>query len=289
VTGVLMNARTGGIVTRLALRAGAVTVPSITYSNGGYALRFSPDGRLLAWNRGGSVVLWSVGGVDGRTVASQAVLTAPYNFDPTALAVSNDGAVATVGVNIYPTNLNRNYAVMLVGDQLGRHLQPLGVARFISSPVVGQMSVAATSSGELFSVARASDGSRIFSDSYGASPGRLLQQLCAAASVVITAEQWGTYFPGEPYRPACTARSQLWPWNFGVPHRMAVQPVMSASIPRERSPHVPRPPATTYRRSAASGIVRATPGRLVRRTSRRASERVDDRIAATPSFTATAR
>jgi hypothetical protein len=284
VTGVLMDARTGAIAGRLALRAGAATVKGLEFRNGGYALRFSPDGRLLAWNRGGSVVLWPVGDLDGRTIASQAVLTSSDWFDPTALAVSDDGAVATVGVNTYVSGLSRNHAVILVGDQLGRHLEPLGIGRFVTTDfdlgslaAIGKMSVAVTSSGELFSVALASDGSRIFSDSYGASPGSLLQQLCAAASAVLTTEQWETYFPGEPFRPACTPPTAPSPWSFDVPHRMAVQPVglavraeqrvassrpvvVKTPIPRARPQHRQRLPEPAHRRSATSRPDRSAEG-----------------------------
>jgi hypothetical protein len=99
---------------------------------------------------------------------------------------------------------------MLVGDRFGRFLQPLGVAHFIDTDPtadssLGKMSVAAAESGELWAFAIDSGSSRVFIDSYPASPESLLPELCRAASRKTTEDEWRTYFPNERYEPVCRA------------------------------------------------------------------------------------
>jgi hypothetical protein len=208
VGGVLMDARTGAIAHRLSLQAGVVTLADNSYGNRPTALRFSPDGGRLAWNAGGSVVVWEIAGSsNGAAVSSNVVLTSATTFDPTALAIADNGQVATVGFSYYPDSRNGGNVVVLTGDELGRFLQPVGIARSIPptvAPTEGQMSVAMPAAGQIAAVALDFNGSRFFTDTYGATPATLLAQLCASSSRAITPEEWQTYFPGEPYTPACT-------------------------------------------------------------------------------------
>ncbi len=208
VAGVLMDARTGAIAHTLSMQAGVVTLTDNSYGNRPSALRFSPDGGKLAWNAGGSVVVWEIGGSsNGEAVSSNVVLTSATPFDPTALAIADNGQVATVGFSYYPDPRNGGNVVVLTGDELGRFLQPVGIARSIPptiAPTEGQMSVAMPATGQIAAVALDFNGSRFFTDTYGATPPTLLAQLCASSSRAITPEEWQTYFPGEPYTPACT-------------------------------------------------------------------------------------
>jgi hypothetical protein len=209
VGGVIIDARSGVIAHTLGMQAGVVTLPSNDYGNDGSALRFSPDGLKLAWNAGGSVVIWDVGGsAAGAGVSSNVVLTSSSSFDPTALAISNTGQVATVGYSYYNELRNIGTNVVLTGDELGRFLQPVGVARLASPTLAsapGQMSVSMPANGQIASVTLDFNGSRFFTDTYGATPATLLAQLCASSSRAITADEWQTYFPGEPYTPACAS------------------------------------------------------------------------------------
>ncbi|HTD48962.1 MAG TPA: hypothetical protein VK771_00095, partial [Acidimicrobiia bacterium] len=211
VNGVLVDARTGSILDTLSMRPGSFTIgaSSFGYSNDGYALRFSPNGQLLGWNTGGTVVIWDVGAAPGPTdVASNVVLTSSSIFDPTALAISDNGEVATVGLNFYNDSRGSGDDVVLTGDELGRLLQPLGIARSVThavGQVEGQISVAMSADGQISAVAIDFHSSRFFTDSWGASPATLLSQLCAAASRTLTPNEWQTYFPGEVYAPACSA------------------------------------------------------------------------------------
>ena len=76
VAGVVLDARSGAIVHTLGMSSGVVTIYPDDYGNDGYALRFSPDGQLLAWNTQGSVVIWDVGAAAGsQNVQSDVVLT----------------------------------------------------------------------------------------------------------------------------------------------------------------------------------------------------------------------
>jgi hypothetical protein len=213
VGGVIIDARSGVIAHTLGMQAGVVTLPSNSYGNDGSALRFSPDGRKLAWNAGGSVVIWDVGdAATGGGVSSNVVLTSSSSFDPTALAISNTGQVATVGYSYYNELRNIGTNVVLAGDELGRFLQPVGVARLASPTLAsapGQMSVSMPVNGQIASVTLDFNGSRFFTDTYGATPATLLAQLCASSSRAITPEEWQTYFPGEPYTPACTTAAPV--------------------------------------------------------------------------------
>ncbi len=217
VSGVLVDARTLAVAHRLSMKAGVVTVDSSDYGNDGYALRFSPNAQLLAWNVGGSVVIWSVGeAAEGQPVESDVVLTSKSFFDPTALAISNNGEVATVGQNYYQGSGNRPTDVVLTGDELGRFLQPLGVARIASSEfgqVAGRIAVAMPETGEVVAVALDFNGSRFFADTWGATPADLLGQLCRSSSRALSESEWETYFPGEPYHPACPTGEATTPWN----------------------------------------------------------------------------
>ena len=209
VGGLIIDARSGVIAHTLGMQAGVVTLPSNSYGNDGSALRFSPDARKLAWNAGGSVVIWDVGDAGaGAGVSSNVVLTSSSSFDPTGLAITNTGQVATVGYSYYNELRNIGTNVVLTGDELGRFLQPVGVARLASPTLAsapGQMSVAMPSNGQIASVTLDFNGSRFFTDTYGATPATLLAQLCASSSRAITPEEWQTYFPGEPYTPACAS------------------------------------------------------------------------------------
>jgi hypothetical protein len=223
VNGVLLDAYTGAVIDTLTMRAGAVTLgdTSFGYGNDGYALRFSPNGQLLAWNTGGTVVIWDLGSVSGPTdVVSDVVLTSSSPFDPTALAISDNGEVATVGLNFYNDPRNVGTDVVLTGDELGRFLQPLGIARAVTTAVgqvEGQISVAMSADGEISAVAIDFHGSRFYTDSWGASPATLLSQLCAAASRALTPNEWQTYFPGEAYAPACSpVPTTATAWNINV-------------------------------------------------------------------------
>jgi TIR domain len=224
VDGVLLDARTGAVAHTLGMQAGVVTLADNSYGNRPSALRFSPDGRKLAWNAGGSVVVWEIGGIpNGVGVSSNVVLTSAATFDPTALAIADNGQVATAGFSFYPTNINN---VVLTGDELGRFLQPVGIARIVPPRVPqteGQISVAIPATGQIGAVALDANGSRFFTDTFGATPAALLAQLCASSSRAITAEEWQTYFPGEPYTPACT---------YSTPIATALDATPPAVLPR---------------------------------------------------------
>jgi hypothetical protein len=199
------------------MRPGVVTVDSNSFGNDRHALRFSPNGQLLAWNTGGSVVIWDLGATaPGQDVQSDVVLTSSSLFDPTALGISDSGEVATVGLQFYTTPGSIGNDVVLTGDELGRFLQPIGVARIVSDTrgqVAGQVSVAMPDTGQIAAVALDFNGSRIFTDTWGESPADLLSQLCASSSATLTASEWQTYFPGEPYQPACTSGTTGSAWN----------------------------------------------------------------------------
>jgi hypothetical protein len=213
VGGVLLDARSGAIDHTLGMQAGVVTVARHDFGNNPSALRFSPDGQKLAWNAGGSVVIWELGGSPGGAdVSSNIVLTSVSQFDPTALAISDNGQVATVGFDAYPDLRNGGNAVVLAGDELGRFLQPVGIARVVpapASPTEGQMSVGMPATGQIAAVALDFNGTRFFTDTYGATPATLLAQLCASSSRAITPDEWQTYFPGEPYTPACSTTAPV--------------------------------------------------------------------------------
>ena len=198
------------------MRPGVVTVDPDQYGNDGYALRFTPDGQQLAWNTGGGVVVWDVGAAaSGQAVQTDIVLTSGSDFDPTALAISDNGEVATVGLNFYSDidGAHGTYSV-LTGDELGRSLQPLGTARIApaSDQPEARMSVAIPTPGQIAAVAIDSDGNRFFTDLWGTTPGSLLSQLCTAASRPLSAAEWDIYFPGEPYQPACAQPQAAGPW-----------------------------------------------------------------------------
>jgi len=251
VNGVLLDARSGLVVDTLSTRPGVFTISdsSLGYGNDGYALRFSPNGQLLAWNTGGTVVIWDLGTVSGPAdVVSDVVLTSSSNFDPTALAISNNGEVATVGLNFYNDAGGLGNDVVLTGDELARFLQPLGIARAVT-PAVGQverqMSVAMSADGQISAVGIDFHSSRFFTDSWGASPAALLSQLCAAASRALTPNEWQTYFPGETYAPACsTVQSAPTTWNISMSPPLAAPlalPHATLSTVRPRIPSAPRP------------------------------------------------
>src|SRR6185369_15290867 len=181
---------TGALTHALGMQTGVVTLPSNAYGNDGSALRFSPDGRKLAWNAGGSVVIWDIGdAAPGAGLSSNIVLTSSSPFDTTALAIADNGQVATVGINYYLDFRNDSSYVVLTGDELGRFLQPVGVGRMVpagQSQPQSQMSVAMPASGQIASVTLDFNGSRFFTDMYGATPATLLAQLCASSSRAIT-------------------------------------------------------------------------------------------------------
>src|SRR5262249_44287958 len=197
VGGVLLDARTGAVTHALSMQSGVVTVPTNGYGNDGSALRFSPDGRKLAWNAGGSVVIWDIGDAGpGAGASSNVVLTSSTPFDPTALAISDNGQVATVGITYYTDFRNDSTYVVLTGDELGRFLQPVGIGRMVPNgqpQAQSQMSVAIPSTGQIESVTLDFNGSRFFTDAYGATPATLLAQLCPSSSRAIT----------PPERPRC--------------------------------------------------------------------------------------
>jgi hypothetical protein len=217
VGGALLNARTGTIVHTVAMRSGVVTVDNSDYGNDGYALRFSPNGQLLAWNSGGSVVIWDIGAAGSApNVESDVVLTSSALFDVTALAISDTGEVATVGLNYYGIVGNHNTISVMTGDELGRLLQPLGIVRIVATSaahIEGQISVALPSNGDINAVALDLEGARFFTDSWSAAPGPLLAQLCASSSRTLSDSEWQTYFPNETYQPACATPQQPDSWN----------------------------------------------------------------------------
>ena len=135
--GVLLDARSGAIVHTLQHELRCRHPPdSGDVGNDGYALRFSPNGGLLAWNTGGSVVIWDVASAGGNqaVVQSDVVLTSSSFLDPTVLAISDNGEVATVGQNFYSDLAMDPTEVVFTGDELGRFLQPLGIARISRRP-----------------------------------------------------------------------------------------------------------------------------------------------------------
>ena len=206
--GALLDARTGAILHTFSLRSGVVTVGGTNLANDRYALRFSANGGLLAWNTSGSVVIWDLASASAeRNVVTDVVLTSFSFFDPTALAISDNGEVATVGNLYYGDPRFDGTEVVLTGDELGRFLQPLGLARIYpasAATLEGPISVAMPSSGNIVSVAIDFNASRFFVDSFGAPPATLLTQLCTASSRVLSSGEWQTYFPGETYEPACS-------------------------------------------------------------------------------------
>ena len=235
VGGVLLDARSGTILHTLSMGAGAVTLGSGGFGNDGYALRFSPNGQLLAWNTGGTVAIWNLGSMSNAPdLASDVVLTSSSPFDPTALAISDNGEVATVGLNFYNDVREDGTDVVLTGDELGRFLQPLGIARDVTpavGQVEGQISVGMPADGEIAAVAIDFHGSRFFTDSWGASPATLLSQLCAAAPRALTPDEWQTYFPGDPYAPACSPVQTTATWNINVSPPVARPSVLRTATP----------------------------------------------------------
>jgi len=257
VAGVLLDARTGAIAHTLGMQAGVVTLADNSYGTRPSALRFSPDGQKLAWNAGGSVVIWEIGGIaNGASVSSNVVLTSSANFDPTALAIADNGQVATVGFNAYAVGAND---VVLTGDELGRFLQPVGIARIV--PLTGyeqleaKISVAIPATGQIAAVALDFNGSRFFTDTYGATPASLLAELCASSSRAITPEEWQTYFPGEPYTPACTSTP---------PNASALDVTPPAVLPQIAAPITARA-ASANGRSAAAQAGAAAPVQAYRK------------------------
>jgi hypothetical protein len=248
--GVLVDARSGGIVHAFSMRAGVVTAPdSGDFANDGYALRFSPNGGLLAWNAGGSVVIWDVGSAGGnRDVVSDVVLTSSSFLDPTALAISDNGEVATAGLNFYGDYANDQTEVVLTGDELGRLLQPLGIGRIFPPPPgqpdakipEGQISVALPVTGETVSVALDFNASRFFVDTFATSPGVLLDQLCTASARQLTQSEWQTYFPGETYAPACSP-SQASAASWDIDASLAVAAPALTQKPRASKVAAPSP------------------------------------------------
>jgi hypothetical protein len=259
VGGVLMDARTGAVDHTLGMQAGVVTLADSSYGTSPSALRFSPDGQKVAWNAGGSVVIWELGGAaNGGGVSSNIVLTSASAFDPTALAISDNGQVATVGFGAYPDLRNGGNSVVLTGDELGRFLQPVGIARIVPpsiSQTEGQISVGMPATGQIAAVALDFNGSRFFTDTYGATPATLLAQLCASSSRAITAEEWQTYFPGEPYTPACTNAASF-PAALDTTPPAAVPEVVPAAAPRVASPNA---------RATVTGATAATPVQAYRK------------------------
>jgi hypothetical protein len=156
-------------------------------------------------------VIWDVGDTGvGVGVSSNIVLTSSSSFDPTALSISNNGQVATVGFNYYAELRSAGTDVVLTGDELGRFLQPVGIGRMANANQgAAQMSVAMPAAGQITAVALDSKSTRFFTDTYGATPATLLAQLCASSSRAITPDEWNTYFPGEPYQPACTSAAAI--------------------------------------------------------------------------------
>ena len=76
VAGVMLDARSGVTLHTLSMSSGAVTLYPDDFGNDGYALRFSPNGQLLAWNTEGSVVIWDLGAAAGsQNVQTDVVLT----------------------------------------------------------------------------------------------------------------------------------------------------------------------------------------------------------------------
>ncbi len=251
VGGVLVDARSGAIVHTLGMRPGVVTVDPNLYGNDGYALGFTPDGQQLAWNTGGGVVVWDVGSAaSGQAVLTDIVLTSVSPFDPTSLAITDNGEVATVGLNFYTDvdGVHGTYSV-LTGDELGRLLQPLGIARLspANAQPSGRMSVAMPADGQIAAVALDDSGTRFFTDSWGTTPDALLSQLCAAAARPLSPAEWDIYFPGEPYAPACT------------------QPLAPASFAIDASPMAAttlawQSPAVSAPRAAAAASLSEVPG-----------------------------
>ncbi|MGO9875008.1 MAG: TIR domain-containing protein [Acidimicrobiia bacterium] len=235
VGGVLLDARSGAILHTLSMSAGVVALGSGSFGNDGYALRFSPNGQLLAFNAGGTVAIWNLGSTSNtQDVASDVVLTSSSTFDPTALAISDNGEVATVGLNFYNDVRGDGTDVVVTGDELGRFLQPLGIARDVTpavGQVEGQISVGMPADGEIAAVAIDFHGSRFFTDSWGASPATLLSQLCAAAPRALTPDEWQTYFPGETYAPACSPAQTTATWNIN-----ASPPIARPSVVRTAKP-----------------------------------------------------
>ena len=247
VSGLLVDARTGAIVHTLGMASGVVIYLSGS-RNDGYALAFSPGGGLLAWNAGGTVVIWDVGSAPATPVQSDVVLTSALLFDPSALALSDNGAVATVGFD----SANGGTGVALTGDELGRLLKPLGIARSITpsvGQVQGQMSVAMPTTGEVVAVDADFGSSRFFADTYSASPGPLLSELCAAAGRTLTPSEWQTYFPGDPYEPACPAAAPTRGFAINAsppaarPQAARPRAATQAARPRAARPQAVRPSA----------------------------------------------
>src|SRR5260370_39479807 len=96
--------------------------------------------------------------------------------------------------------------------------------------------------GQISAVALAFNGSRFFTDTYGATPGTLLAQLCASSSRAITPEEWQTYFPGEPYTPACTS---------AAPSAQAFDATPPAVLPQISAPVRARAASATAKSGAA--------------------------------------
>jgi hypothetical protein len=223
VAGVLLDARAGTTVNTLTLSPGSGLSGGnpTDFGNGGYALRFSPNGQLLASNRGHDVVIWSLTATPGSSIASRSVLTTSMEVDPSTVAVSDAGTVSAVGIDQDGAvrfegggaSTNVPTVAALIGDERGRLLQPIGIAYLAEggggddeASVYARMGVAMSAGGRLSAAALGANGSSHFAEEYGSDPSSVLSALCRVASTTITREQWATYFPDEPYAPACPPR-----------------------------------------------------------------------------------
>ena len=202
-------------------------------------------------------------------LVSQTVLQYSAAFDPNAVAVSDNGSVATVGKRIYSTTFVGNFDSLLTADALGRFFAPLGGASVVGDAADAQMSVAIDADGVISTATLDSGTSHIQIARYNSSPGEMLAALCAEASGHPGARAVGALFSGRALPPGVRWR----------PTRAAVADLRRESVRRSRAAAVAKtrgsPESTNGDRYVELGRrSRARLGRI---------RRVDERPERTPN------
>jgi WD40 repeat protein len=151
------------------------------------ALTFTADGRLLVQRDSGDVLATDMPDLPTVTTHATPFIKAPAVFGGSAIANSSDGRLLFA----------------LSGDQEGA-LSILDTGT--KSPLTTGLRFPMT--GADLSIAPTSDGHLFFSTAIGIARldldvERWKAAACALAGRPLTKQEWATYLPGAPYRPAC--------------------------------------------------------------------------------------